>query len=419
MTSTPQPGSAQPGSGPAQPSPGPEQPGSPPAPSGAGARPGRPVSELLRPLRDLAVYALVGAPAVWLFVAIIRLIPSDVGLTFLTRAQNSFYSFVNIELIVMPLAAVLLAHLFQPRHPQARLVTIVALVEYAVAGFFAVVFGFLIAIVSIAGSAIRIAFEEFLVRAAWLAVFALAAYAVFLIWRSFYYAPRPKPVTGPGQYGNPQQAWGLPPQGQSPQGQPPYGPHGQQGFPSGQPGYPPAQPGQPGFPPDPQGYPGQQGHPGQQGPQGHPGQQGQPGYPGQQGQAPYGQAPYGQAPYGQAPYGQPAASPPDTWGQPQQPAWGGPTGQQPVVAQPPTSGPPAQQHSAPPAPPGPFAPHPGQPQSGQPQSGQPQSGQAQSGQAQQGQPQPGAFSEPTEAFRTRAPEQDERTQIVGDEPPRS
>ncbi|GAA2527583.1 hypothetical protein [Winogradskya humida] len=412
MTSTPQPGSAQPGSGPAQPSPGPEQPSSPPAPSsGAGAQPGRPVSALLRPLRDLAVYALVGAPAVWLFVAIIRLIPSDVGLTFLTRAQNSFYSFVNIELIVMPLAAVLLAHLFQPRHPQARLVTIVALVEYAVAGFFAVVFGFLIAIVSIAGNAIRVAFEEFLVRAAWLAVFALAAYAVFLIWRSLYYAPRPKPVAGPGQYGNPQQAWGLPPQGQSPQGQPPYGPQGQQGFPSGQPGFPPAQPGQqgqqgqqgqPGFPSDPQGYPGQQGYSGQLGPQG------QQGYPGQPGQAPY-----GQAPYGQAPYGQPPASPPDTWGQPQQPAWGGPTGQQPVVAQPPASGPPAQQYSAPPAssqtPPGPFAPHPGQPQQGQPQQGQ----------SQPGQPQPGAFSEPTEAFRTRAPEQDERTQIVGDEPPRS
>lgn len=71
--------------------------------------PGRPVLEVIRPLRDLAAYALVGAPAVWLFVAMIRLIPSGVGQDFLTRTQNAFYSFVNIEHVVLPLAAVLLA----------------------------------------------------------------------------------------------------------------------------------------------------------------------------------------------------------------------------------------------------------------------------------------------------------------------
>src|SRR3954454_20009438 len=169
--------------------------------------PGRPVAQVIRPLRDLTAYALVAAPALWLFVAVIRLIPSGVGQDFLTRVQNSFYSFVNIEMLVLPLAAVLLATMVQPAHKHAKLITVAALVEYAVAAFFAVVFGFLIALVKIAGWSIRVAFEEFLVRVAWLAVFALAAYAVFLIWRTLYYTARPKPQ--PGMYGQPpRQQWG-------------------------------------------------------------------------------------------------------------------------------------------------------------------------------------------------------------------
>ena len=151
--------------------------------------PARPVLPVIRPLRDLAAYAFVAAPAVWLFVAIIRLVPSGIGQDFLTRVQNSFYSYVNVEIILLPLAAVLLSTLVEPRHRHARLITVAALAEYAVAGFFAVVFGFLIGIVKIAGFSIRVAFEELLVRAAWLAVFALAAYAVFLIWRRWAVGP--------------------------------------------------------------------------------------------------------------------------------------------------------------------------------------------------------------------------------------
>ncbi|MEU7907814.1 hypothetical protein [Actinoplanes sp. NPDC049118] len=322
--------------------------------------PGRPVLEAIRPLRDLAAFALVGAPAVWLFVAVIRLIPSGVGQDFLTRTQDSFYRFVNVEQIVLPLVAVLLATMVLPAHKHARLITIVALVEYAVAGFFGILFGFLIALVRLVDWSVRVAFEEFLVRAAWLAVFAAAAYAVFLIWRSLYYTPKPK--APPGVYGQPPQNW-------QPQHQP-----------YGQPGYP--QPGQ---------------HQGGQH-QAAPTQpvQTQPVQPG------YGQPHPGQPQPGQ--WGHAQTQPAQPPGQPYgQPAWGAPN-----AVPTPSSAPPTQPVSGQPAsggaPPGPFAPQPGHPQA--PGAYGPPSYP------------PAGPADPTQAMPHRDPD-DDRTQIVGEEyPPR-
>ena len=352
---------------------------------------GRSAVQFLRPLRDLAAYALVAAPAVLLLVAVIRLIPSGVGENFTSRTQDSFYSFVNLPIILFPLGAVLLALVVKPQHPKAKLIVLVAAIEYAVAAIFGVIFGVLVGLISIADSSVRIAFEELLVRVAWLAVFAVAAYATYQIWRNLFYSPKPK--AQPGLYGQTQ--YGAP--GAYP-GQPGYGgpgapgapgqPWGQPGY--GQPGYPPA--GQPGFPP-----------PGQPAPGG------------------YGQPTYGQPTYGQPAYGQPAGQPsaPPAWGEPPQsappatPSWAQPASVQPPVqpvsAQPtspqpypaqPASAQPysAQPASAPPA--GPFAPTPGQ-------------------QSSPGSPQPGDYSEPTQAVpRYQAPrhqENDDRTQVVGDD----
>jgi hypothetical protein len=270
----------------------------------------RPVGTFLRPLRDLAALALVIAPAVMLFVAVIRLIPSGDGLDFSSRTQDSFYSFVNLATITFPLAAVLLALAVGPQHPKAKLITMLALGEYAVAAFFALVFGVLVGLIQILDFSVRTAFEEMLVRAAWLAVFAVAAYATYLVWRNLYYVPKPKPQ--PGMYGQPQ--YGVP--GTYP-GQPGYGQPG---------GYPPA-----GFPPG-------QPAPGQPAP-------GQP-------------AGWGPPPPG---YGQPAAAP--GWGQP--PVSGQP-GAAPHPA-PPASAPPAGSHAAPP--PGPFPPGPAGGTYGAPQAG--------------------------------------------------
>ncbi|MFF5084099.1 hypothetical protein ACFY36_44205 [Actinoplanes sp. NPDC000266] len=248
---------------------------------------GKSALQFLRPLRDLAVYALVGAPALLLFVAVVRLIP-DSGLGFGPRTRGSFDDFVNLATIFFPLAAVLLALLTGPRHPKAQLVVVAALVEYAVVAFFGVLFGFLIGLINLASdSGARAAFEELLVRGAWLGVFGVAAYAVFRVWQGMFHVPKPKPQ--PGVYGNPQ--------------------YNQPGAFPGQPGYGPP-PGQPGYPP----------HPGGQ----YPGAPQPGGYP---------------PPPGAAPYG-----PPQTYGQPQPPSWN-----QPAVPIP-ASGAPAYPASAPPAP---------------------------------------------------------------------
>ena len=226
---------------------------------------GKTAGQFLRPLRDLAAYALVGATAVLLFVALIRLIPSSTqGYSF--RTQDSFYGFVNVETVFFPLGAVLLALLVQPRHPKAQLIVVAAVVEYAVAAFFGVIFGLVIGVINHAGNnGARTAFEELLVRLAWLGLLAVAGYAAFQIWRGMFHVPRPKPQ--PGVYGQPPQY--------NPAAYP-----GQPGFAQGQPGYPP----QPGFPP-PAGYP--------------------PQYP--QSAPPA---------YGPGVYGQPPQPPPPSWNQP-------------------------------------------------------------------------------------------------------
>ena len=295
--------------------------------------------QIIRPLRDLASLILVAAPAVMLFVAVLRLIPSGGGDGVGARVRDSFYSFVNVPTVAFPLLAVLLATLMRPPHPRARTIVTVALVEYAVAGGFAVLFGILIGLTDLAAISLRDAFEELLVRGAWLAAFGIAAYAVFQIWRRLFHVPRPKPQ--PGMYGQPSPQFG-------PQGQP-YGP----------PGYGPQPPyGQP-VPP---GY-GQPVH-------GRPGY-GQPPYA----QAPYGQPPYGQPPYGQPPYGQPGPGQPGSPPGPFAPAPGHPQapGQYgtPAAVPAPASAPPVDVTRIDrPAPPGPAQPAPTQPGSTQPGSAQ-------------------------------------------------
>ncbi|WP_433301134.1 hypothetical protein ACQP2F_05205 [Actinoplanes sp. CA-030573] len=261
---------------------------------------GKSAGQYLRPLRDLAAYALVGATAVFLFLAIVDLIPDGAD-QFGYRTQGSFGNFINLETITFPIAAVLLSLMVQPRHPKAHLIVLAALVEYAVAAVFGLLFGVLIGLINQAGNnGARSAFEGLLARVAWLAVFAVAAYGTYLIWRNMFYTAKPKPQ--PGVYGQPA--------------------YNQPGTYPGQPGYGPP-PGQPGFPPPAGG-----------------------GYPaGGYQQPPAGGAPGQQPPpgYGPGTYGQPA--PPPSWNQPPvaMPTGNAPT--QPVPQGPyqpaPTSGVPA------------------------------------------------------------------------------
>jgi hypothetical protein len=191
------------------------------------------VGQILRPLRDLATYALVGATGIWLLVAILDLIP-DGSDQFGGRTEASFGNFVNLPTVAFPIAAVLLALLLQPRHPKARLIVLIALIEYGVAAFFGLFFGLLVGLINLAADAgARAAFEGLLTRLAWLAVLAVAGYGVFLIWQRLFTVPKP-PRPAPGVYGQ----------------QPPFNPGA---FP-GQPGYGPPPPGHPGPPPPPGGF---------------------------------------------------------------------------------------------------------------------------------------------------------------------
>ena len=280
-----------------------------------------PVGQILRPLRDLATYALVGAVGVWLLVAIIDLIP-DGSDQFGGRTEASFGNFVNLPTVAFPIAAVLLALLVHPRHPKARLVVLTALIEYAVAAFFGVFFGLLIGLINLAADAgARAAFEGLLTRLAWLAVLAVAAYGTFLIWQRLYTAPKP-PKPAPGVYGQ----------------QPPFNPGA---FP-GQPGY-----GQPGYGPPPPGYPGAM-PPGPMPPSGHPGPMPPSGHPG----SPAGPGGYGPTTYGQSapPPPNPQSAPPSPnpqWNEPTPPP--NPSWNQPAAPIPPHGGPayPAGSPSAP------------------------------------------------------------------------
>ncbi|GLW31505.1 hypothetical protein [Actinoplanes regularis] len=245
---------------------------------------GKLIGQYLTPLRDLAAYVLIGAPAVFLFVAVINLFGAEFG----ARTSASFGSLINLETVGMPLAAVLLALGAKPVHPKARMITLAAVIEYAVMGFFGVIFGVLFGVINTASYDPAGAFKMLLVRVAWLALYGLAAYPTLQIWRGVYAVPKPK--TPPGVYGQPQQ-YGQPPFGQQ-YGQPPFG--------APQPPYPAQPPVQP-------------------------------------------------ATYGQPPAATPPSFPPGTYGQaPGQPVWNQPPVVAPPVVTPPVaSAPPAPAPLAP------------------------------------------------------------------------
>ncbi|MET7803665.1 hypothetical protein [Micromonospora chersina] len=258
-------------------------------------------SQLTKPLRELAALVLLGANAVLLFVGLLRLLVRlDDYSTFSGRAGSTFFTFVGLESTALPLLAVLLATHVRPVLPKAKLVTQVALIEYAVSAAFGALTFLIWMVGRLADGDVLDAFLGLLTRVAWLAVFAIAAFVVFKIWRTLYYVPKPKPQ--PGVYGQAQPGW--------PQ----------------QPG-----PGQPGGYPAPGGYP-QAGAPQQPGGYPHPGPYGPP-----QSAPPFNTAPP-HAPQSSPPFGAPQSSPP--FGAPQSgPAYGGAPHPAPPFGQPPSADP--------------------------------------------------------------------------------
>ncbi|MCI4064367.1 hypothetical protein MRQ36_17880 [Micromonospora sp. R77] len=245
--------------------------------------------QLTSPLRELAALVLLGANAVFLFVGLIRLLaPVDDYSTFSGRAGSTFYTFAGFEAAVLPLLAVLLATHLQPVLPKAKLITQVAVGEYAFGALLGVLTFLVWLVARLAEAEVLDALLGMLTRVGWLAIFAVAAYVVVKIWRTLYFTPRPK--AQPGVYGQPQAGW--PQQG----GYPAPGQQGGYPAPGQQGGYPaPGQGGQPGYPApnQPGGYPsaGQYGQPTPSAP-------------------PFNTAPPHAAPQSAPPFGSPQSAPP-------------------------------------------------------------------------------------------------------------
>jgi hypothetical protein len=104
--------------------------------------------QLTNPLREPVALVLLGANALLLFVGLIRLLTPGIIDTFTGRAWSAFGSFVGVESIVLPVLAVLLATHLSPVLPKAKLITQVALGEYAAAAGLGVL-TFLIALVGL------------------------------------------------------------------------------------------------------------------------------------------------------------------------------------------------------------------------------------------------------------------------------
>ncbi|KXK59939.1 hypothetical protein AWW66_21450 [Micromonospora rosaria] len=281
------------------------------APSGATQ-----ASQVTKPLRELGALVFLGANAVLLFVGLIRLLaPVNYG-DLTNRAGQTYFTFVGLESSVLPVLAVLLATHIQPVVPKAKLITQVALAEYAFGAVLGALTFLIWSVGRLAAGAVLDVLLGVLTRVAWLALFAVGAFVVYQVWRALYHVPKPKPQ--PGVYGQPQPGW--------PQQAGGYGAPGQQpgGYPAaGQPGgYPPA---------------------------------GQYGYPGPN-PSPASAPPFGTPPQSAPPFGTVSSAP-----QPASPFGGPPPSGSPLPAQPtgsdtpstPPSGqwPPAPVPSAPPAPP--------------------------------------------------------------------
>jgi hypothetical protein len=172
-------------------------------------------------MRHLASVALLAGNAVFLFLGVSTLlfVVSDWFGQFGARSEAVFDLFAGPVGIALPLLAMLIATHVSPPLPQARVILLVALVEYAVSAFF----GVITYLGSFAEGAfsVRSTFNGLLGRAVWLAFLTIAITAVYRVYRTMY-PPTPQTYSyGPTVYGRPYP------------GQPSYPRPG---------GYPPAQP---------------------------------------------------------------------------------------------------------------------------------------------------------------------------------
>lgn len=161
-------------------------------------------SEFTKPVRDLLAFVLLGANAVLLFFAVVDLlIPYDFDPRgFTGRADAQFGSFAGFVPVVFPLVAVLITTHIAPASARSRLITLAALIEYAVSALFGVVCMFAAFVGTVESgtfSSVRAGFENFLRQLVQLAVLAAVGYLLARVWKGMYAVPRPVTPQGYGQ----------------------------------------------------------------------------------------------------------------------------------------------------------------------------------------------------------------------------
>ena len=170
----------------------------------AGGRNPRLITE---PLREAFALALLGANAVFLFLGVsgLLLVVDGWADTFGLRSTRTFSLFVGGLIPVgFPLLAVLLATHVRSVLGRARLITLVAVIEYGVSAFFGSV-TFLGAF-AYDLSSLRATLEGVLFRLTWGALLALAGLVTLRVWLGTFYNPKPRPVQYldyPATYGQP------------------------------------------------------------------------------------------------------------------------------------------------------------------------------------------------------------------------
>jgi len=139
------------------------------------------VGRVLGSPRTLAAWALVGYAALHLFFTFLLWITPN-GNTFSGRSAGAYADFTNLLIMAFPVLAVVLAAYLAPAVGGARILTLVALFEYAVSLFFGLL-TFLIGMGAVfdsvddADDGLR-AFQYVVMGFATLALIAVAAYIV-------------------------------------------------------------------------------------------------------------------------------------------------------------------------------------------------------------------------------------------------
>jgi hypothetical protein len=264
------------------------------------------VTDVVKRLRDVLAFALLGVAALYLLSALVLIFKSSqIGEPFSYRAGLYEYLFTVPILLLALVGAVLLAAAFSEPSRYARAVVLAAL---AIGGL-ALLFGLICWVTSLGSDNLRVGSGLGLAQVKFasltLALAKLGLLALVLLFAYSLFSRLPRSVRAP------QQPWGAPPgygpQQQYPGGQP-YAPYGQPGQ-----GYAPPPAGQPGWAPQPEqqwGQPPEQGWP--------PPAPAQPAWGGPPEQQHWGSPPVQQE------WAPPPGSGPQAWGQPtpDQPGWG-------------------------------------------------------------------------------------------------